>query len=259
MSESKDVASKPSRAQIADALNEADRPDAEIDDDGDNIPGAEQVTKKRKREESESKESEKGSENEKKRKSSSSSSSSSSSTPGQAAPSGSKAKIVEDKKTDMPKSKASTPSSPKGRGRGRVGRGASGGPKLLDTSNVKPHVRPEVRQQVLDAGDMRDRNSAPAPKRGGRGRKKWKGKQESSVRDVTSSWKHFASHRHFPMDLIPENSPNSTNIRIWGKPWFWDRGPLESTCLKVLRSKGFERCSSGVDILFGVLPKFQRK
>ena len=167
MSEAKDMASKPSRTQIADALNEADRPDAEIDDDDDKIPGAEQVTKKRKRDQSESKESEKGSEKEKKQKSSSSSSSSSSSGP---AASGSKAaKNAEDKKTDMPKPKASTPSSPKGRGRGRVGRGASGGPKLLDTSKVKPHLRPEVHQQALDAGDMRDRNTAPAPKRGGRG------------------------------------------------------------------------------------------
>ena len=58
----------------------------------------------------------------------------------------------------VPKSKTAASCKPKGRGRG--------GPKLLDTSNVVPHIRGDVYRASVDKGDMDDRKKdKPAPKR----------------------------------------------------------------------------------------------
>eukprot|EP00435_Cladocopium_sp_Y103_P063062 s13_g24.t1 len=133
-----DVTNKPTREQIEAALAEGSKPDAEIDEADDEIPDKKTTESSRKRKASES--NHEGSEEVKKSKGSDSSSSTSTSSSSEKDTKG--AFSVEDKKESL---KASSSSAPKGSGRGR-GRtsGAGRGPKLLDTSGVKPHIRPEV-------------------------------------------------------------------------------------------------------------------
>ena len=164
-----DIADKPSRDAIKAALEEADKPDAEIDDP-DIIPDS--VGKKRNAEGSD-RDSEAS---QKKRKtlsvseSSSSSSSTSSSSNGNAKGVSveDKKAVAEDKKISVSSDKTKKvqkPVEPKGRGRGS----GRGGPKLLDTSNVKPHIDPIHHRQSIDEGDMKDRQTTKAAARKKRG------------------------------------------------------------------------------------------
>lgn len=157
------MSEKPTRKQISDALEAGEKPNAEIDDE-DEIPDEAKVGKKRVNEQSESQESQPS--KRLKRAVSSSSSSSSSSTSQNPGPpkGGTKSFTVDDKKTPA------AASSSKGKGKSKAAPKA----KLLDTSGVKLHIRPEVYQASLDEGDMKDRKkksepqkkSEPAPKKG---------------------------------------------------------------------------------------------
>ena len=141
----KDVTNEPTRDDIEQALQEGAKPDAEIDDP-DEIP--ESSGRKRKVEAGESNDSQTS---KKQKRNDDSSSSSSSSSSGNAK--GAK----EEKKPDksfveaVPKSKTSASAKATGRGRGR------GGAKLLDTSGVVPHIRPEIFQASIDRGGLENR------------------------------------------------------------------------------------------------------
>lgn len=153
------MTNKPTRDDIQQALQEGAKPDADIDDP-DEIPET-TSTRKRKVQASESNDSQ----NSKKQKGNEdSSSSSSSSSPMDAKGAGGVPKIDKSPAEVVPKSKTAPSAKSTTAGRGR------GGPKLLDTSNVVPHLRPEVFQRGLDRGRERDdkklkEKSAPAPKK----------------------------------------------------------------------------------------------
>ena len=133
------MTNKPTRDDIQQALQEGAKPDADIDDP-DEIPET-TSTRKRKVQASESNDSQ----NSKKQKGNEdSSSSSSSSSPMDAKGAGGVPKIDKSPAEVVPKSKTAPSAKSTTAGRGR------GGPKLLDTSNVVPHLRPEVFQRGLD-------------------------------------------------------------------------------------------------------------
>ena len=150
MDQIEDVKDKPTRAQIETALIEGSKPDAEIDEE-DEIPDkTSPTTKKRK-----ASESNEGSKSVKKSRGDGSSNSDSSTVSSSLEKDTQGDFSVEDKKTSLkttPAKAASSSSAPKGSGRSRGGRASGsgrGGPKPLDTSGVKPHIRPEVYNALI--------------------------------------------------------------------------------------------------------------
>lgn len=145
-----DVSSKPTRLQISEALETSNKPDADIDEP-DHIPETTVVSRKRKGE------SESDDQPEKKKAKDSSSSNSSSSSSSSSGSKGTK-KVEQTKVVEKTAVAKPDPKSLKGKGRGRSAA------RLIDTSNVKPHIHPDLYRRSLDEGDMRDRATASSSK-----------------------------------------------------------------------------------------------